>query len=141
MGIRHDKSDIGGDGPNVTNMITESFQFQQDSPHHQCAQRDFNAGGAFDGLTERCAVGETRIAGNAFRQKNGFVYWQLLKEFFGSLMGVEHAKLQIEYGFTCDCEVEVSRFDDSRMDRPHRHLKDAFPQSWTIEVAFSLEGR
>ncbi len=56
-------------------------------------------------------------------------------------MGVEHAKLQIEYGFTRDREIEVSRFDDSRMDRPHGHLKDAFTQSRTIEVALSLEGR
>src|SRR5260370_16996770 len=140
MGIRHHKPDIGCDGPNITNVITESFQFQQDGAHHQRAQREFYPGRAFDGLTERCAMRETRISGNAFRQENSFVYRQLLEKFFGALMGVEHAKLQIEYGFTCDREVELPRLDDSRMDRSHGHLKDAFPQSRTIDVAFSLEG-
>src|SRR5207249_902351 len=85
---------------------------------------DFHAGRAFDGLTERCAMGETRIAGNTFRQENGFVYRQLLEKFFGSLMGVKHSKLQIEYGFPCYREIEVPRFDDPRMDRPHGHLHD-----------------
>ena len=56
-------------------------------------------------------------------------------------MGVEHSKLQIEYGFTCDREVEVPRFDDSRMDRPNGDLKDAFTQSRTIDMALALEGR
>ena len=74
MGIRHHEADIGCDGANVTNVITESLQLQQDGPHHQRAQRDFDPGRTFDGLTKCCAVGETRIAGNAFRQENGFGY-------------------------------------------------------------------
>jgi hypothetical protein len=74
MGICNDEADIGRNGTDVGDMIADSFQLQQDGPHHQTAQRHFNAGRAFDGLTECRAVGKTRISRNAFRQENGFVY-------------------------------------------------------------------
>src|SRR5260370_114243 len=86
-------------------------------------------------------MGKTRISGNALRQKDSFVYGEFLKEFFCALMRVEHSELQIEDGFTRDREIEVARFDDACMDRPYGHLKDAFPQSRPVDVAFSLEGR
>ncbi len=74
MGICNDEADIGRNGADVGDMIADSFQLQQDGPHHQTAQRHFNAGRAFDGLTESCAVGKTRISRNALGQENGFVY-------------------------------------------------------------------
>ena len=56
-------------------------------------------------------------------------------------MGVEHSQLQIEDGFTRHREIEVAGLDDSRMNRAYRHLKDTFPQSRPVDVAFSLKGR
>src|SRR5258708_2484 len=56
-------------------------------------------------------------------------------------MGIKHAKLQIEDRLTSDREIEMTGFDDSGMNRPYRHLKDAFAQSWPVDVAFSLERR
>src|SRR5229473_7843347 len=140
MGVRYYEADIGRDGPNVANMIADPFQLQQDGPHHQSAQRNFNPGRAFDGLTECRAMGKTRISGNALRQKDSFVNGEFLKEFFRALMRVEHSELQIEYWFTRDREIEVARFDDSCMDRSYGHLKHPFTQSRPVDVAFSLEG-
>src|SRR5271165_1921628 len=141
MGICDDKADICRNGPNVADMIADSFQFQQDGPHHQTAQRHFNVGRAFDGLTKSCSVGKTRISRNALSQKNSFVYGQSLKEFFGALVRIEHSELQIEDGFARHREIEVARLDDSSMDRSYRHLQDTFTESWPVDVAFSLEGR
>ena len=84
---------------------------------------------------------KTRIPGDALREKHGFVYRQLLEEFFRALMGIEHSKLQIEDRLTRHREIEMAGLDDSGMNRPHGHLKDAFTQSGPVDVAFSLERR
>src|SRR5260370_6685213 len=120
-------------------MIANSFELQKDRSHDQSPQRNFDPSRAFNGLTESCAMGKTRIPGDALREKYGLRYGQLLKEFFRALMGVKHAKLQIEDGLTCYREIEMAGLDGSGMNRPHWHLKDALAQSGPVEVAFSLE--
>ncbi len=55
-------------------------------------------------------------------------------------MGVEHSKLKIKDRLTRHRKIEMTRFDDSRMDRPYRDLKDTFTQGGTVDVTFSLEG-
>ena len=84
---------------------------------------------------------KTRVPGDALREKHSFRYGQLLKEFFRALMGIEHSQLQIEDRLTGYREIEMAGLDGSRMNRPYRNLKDAFAQSGSVDVAFSLERR
>src|SRR5437667_3238755 len=114
-------------------MIANSFELQKDRSHDQSPQRNFDLSRAFNGLTESCAMGKTRIPGDALREKHGFRYGQLLKEFFRALMGVEHAELQIEDGLTCHREIEMAGLDGSGMDWSYRHLKDALAQSGPVD--------
>src|SRR5271169_6331232 len=122
-------------------MIANSFELQKDRSHDQTPQRNFHLSRAFNGLTESCAMGKTRIPGDALREEHGFRYGQLLKELFRALMRIEHAKLQIEDRLARDREIEMAGLDGSCMNRPHRHLKDPFAQRGPVDVAFSLERR
>src|SRR5258708_36116466 len=120
-------------------MIANSFELQKNRSHDQSPQRNFDPSRAFNGLTESCAMGKTRIPGDALREKHSPMYGQLLKKLFGAFMSVKHAKLQIEDGLTCYREIEMAGLDGSGMNRPHWHLKDALAQSGPVDVAFSLE--
>src|SRR5260370_1221460 len=139
--MRDDEADVGCNRPDVGNMIANSFELQKDRSHGQSSQRNSDLSCAFNGLTESCAMGKTRIPGNALREKHSPMYGQLLKKLFGAFMRVKHAKLQIEDGLTCHREIEMAGLDGSGMNRSYRHLKDALAQSGPIDVALSLEGR
>jgi hypothetical protein len=47
--------------------------------------------------------------------------------------------LKVEYWFASDSEAEVARFDDASVNGSDRDLKDAFAQSWPVDVPFALK--
>src|SRR5260370_26513193 len=110
-------------------MIANSFELQKDRSHDQSPQRNFDLSRAFNGLTESCAMGKTRIPGDALREKHGSMYRQFLKEFFPALMRIEHAKLQMEERVTGYREIERARLASSSMDGTDWHLNDPLTQS------------
>src|SRR5260370_15410918 len=120
-------------------MIANSFELQKDRSHDQSPQRNFDLSRAFNGLTESCAMGKTRIPGDALREKYGFRYGQLFKEFFRALMRIEHAELQIEDRLTRHREIEMAGLAGSGMDRPDWHFKDPCAPSGAVDVALYLE--
>src|SRR5260370_25313915 len=104
-------------------MIANSFELQKDRAHDPCAQRKFHLSGAFNGLAESCSMGKTRIPGDAFRKEHILVYWQFFEEVFRALVGIEHAKLQIQDGLTCHSEVKITQLAGSGMNPAHFDLK------------------
>ena len=88
-------------------------------------RRDFDLRCLLDGLTECCAVGKGRVARNALGQKDRAVNREILEELFGSLVGIEHAQLQVQDRLTGNGEVEVAGLDDAGMNRADGNLEDA----------------
>src|SRR5207244_1127862 len=87
--ICDDEPDIGRNCSNVGNMIANSFELEKDRSHDPSPQRNFHLSHAFNGLTESCSMGKTRIPGDALREKHGLRYRELLEEFFRALMRIE----------------------------------------------------
>src|SRR5260370_8835867 len=119
-------------------MIANTFELQKERSHDQSPQRNFDLSGAFNGLTESCAMGKTRIPGNALREKHSPMYGQLLKKLFGAFMRVKHAKLQLEDGLTCPREIALAGLHGSGMNLSYRPLTAAIAQTATLHLPSSL---
>jgi len=59
--VRDDEADIGRNRSDVGNVIANSFELQKDRSHDQSPQRNVHLSRPFNGLTESCAMGKTRI--------------------------------------------------------------------------------
>ena len=141
MRVGHHESDVGGDRPDIADVVADAFQFQQDRPHDARARGKFDLRGGLDGLAERGSVREGRIARDALRQENGAMDGHVFEQLLGALVGIEHAQLQIQNRLAGHGEIEVAGLDDAGMDRSHRNLEDAFPQRGPVDVALSFERR
>ena len=65
---------------------------------------------------------------------------QVLEQFFGALVHVEHAQLQIEHRLAGHAEQEVPGLDDARVHRADRHLENAFAFHLAELVPLALNG-
>ena len=93
MRIGDNEADVGGDGPDVGDMVVDSLQLEQNRAYDQGGRRHIDSGRSFDRLTEGGGVGETGIPGNALGQEDGLVNRQVFKELLGSFVRIEHSKL------------------------------------------------
>ena len=70
-------------------------------------------------------MGHGSIAGNPARQPYSLFPGKSFKAFFYTLVNIAQSLFQVEHFLAHRLETEMSRLDDSGMNRPHRYLIDA----------------
>ena len=139
MGIGDGEGHVGGDGADVGDVVIEAFEFQADGAQGPGAGWSFKRRGPLDRMAEGSRVSKAGVAGDALRQADAMRDRNVFKEFLGAFVGIEKADLEIKDRFAGNAEEEMAGFNDARVDRTHRDLKDTFAFDLAEFVAFARE--
>src|SRR6185295_6717226 len=127
MGMRQGIGGVVADGPDIAQVVVQSFQFETETPEIAGAPGDLQFEQRFDGLTVGKAVSDGGIAGDPFGQRYGRPQRELLEQLLHTAVFPEMVEFEFYDGLASHREPEVSRLDDSGMDRTDRDLEDPFP--------------
>ena len=109
----------------ITYMIGNALQLGKQGADNLCPARYSNSCCLLHSLTKTPGIGHTAGATNALHNMEGFLWRFTLYSLFNTSMGKEQLGIQLQHGLASLTKTEVTRLNNTGMNRAYRHLKQS----------------
>src|SRR5262249_49955856 len=110
VGIEHAVADVVAQGADVTDVVVQAFQFQQDRAHPSRLDGYLQVQGVLDRAAVREGVSDGGVPGDTFGEEQAGGDVAAFEQFLHAFVDVPQAGLEFEDGLPDDGEPEVAGF-------------------------------